>query len=93
MRSRKVRKFLTAASALAGAILGSTAQSAPQSAEVDATAQPSNDERREGDFVIAPPAKSHTNQDTPPSHQSHASHDSHASHESHASHQSSSPPQ
>jgi hypothetical protein len=84
---KKSRKFLTAASALAGAILGSTAQSAPQSDEAAARNPTSNDERREGDFVIAP-RTSRPNDDTSPNHQSHSSHESHASH---ASHQSSAP--
>jgi hypothetical protein len=94
MGAKKTRKFLTAASALVGAILGSTAQAAPQTDAVAARVQPSNDERRENDFVIAPRPTLQPNQDPVPSHQSHvshASHDSHASHESHASHSSSSP--
>jgi hypothetical protein len=93
MTFRKTRKFLTAASALAGALLGSLAHSSPPNEEMNAKPQSSNDERKEGDFVIAPRVQSQSIQD-PPSHQSHASHashESHASHDSHASHQSSSP--
>ena len=85
MSSRKTRKFLTAASALAGAILGSTAQSAPQSADLSTATRLPNDVRQ-GDFVIAPRPKAQVTDDTSPNHQSHASH---ASHSSHASHQSS----
>ena len=85
MSARKIRKFLTAGSVLAGAILGSTAQSAPQSSDLSLATRLQND-TRQGDFVIAPRAKAHVTDDTSPNHQSHASH---ASHSSHASHQSS----
>lgn len=88
MTFSKTRKFLTAASALAGAILGPLAHSSPSNTEMGAKPQSSSDERKEGDFVIAPRAQSQSIQDPAPSHQSHASH---SSHESHASHQSSSP--
>jgi len=82
MNSKKSRKFLTAASALAGAILGSTAQSAPQGPAISSTPQLSKDERHQGDFVISPRPAAQVNDDTSPNHQSHASHASHASHQS-----------
>jgi hypothetical protein len=88
MRSKKTRKFLTAASALAGAILGSAAQSAPQSGEVATGTQFFYDERQAGDFVIAPNPIADYNQDTMSEHQSHVSHASHHSHASHTSHHS-----
>jgi len=94
MVSKKSRKFLTTLSALAGAILGSTAQSASNADDIAARTQLSGDERQGGDFVIGPTPTAHYNQDAVSdhhSHHSHHSHGSHASHHSHSSHHSSSP--
>jgi hypothetical protein len=91
MVSKKSRRFLTTLSALAGTILGSTVQSAPNADDITAESQISSNERREGDFVIAPTPTAHYNQDMVSDHHSHVSHHSHGSHHSHSSHHSSSP--